>query len=116
MTAENIVIAVGTTPARPADVEFDGRRVLDSDSMLQLERIPAHDDRRRRGVIGIEYASVFAAIGVRGDGDRDAGLGCSRSSTPRSSRRCSTTCASCASRCRFSETVTAVTEATTAAS
>jgi NAD(P) transhydrogenase len=65
VTAENIVIAVGTTPVQPDDVEFDGRTVLDSDSILQLERIPATMTVVGAGVIGIEYASVFAAIGVR---------------------------------------------------
>jgi NAD(P) transhydrogenase len=65
VTAEKIVIAVGTTPNQPADVEFDGRTVLDSDSVLQLERIPATMTVVGAGVIGIEYASVFAAIGVR---------------------------------------------------
>jgi NAD(P) transhydrogenase len=65
VTAEHIVIAVGTTPVQPPDVEFDGRTVLDSDSILQLERIPATMTVVGAGVIGIEYASVFAAIGVR---------------------------------------------------
>ena len=65
VTAEKIVIAVGTTPNQPADVDFDGRTVLDSDSVLQLERIPATMTVVGAGVIGIEYASVFAAIGVR---------------------------------------------------
>jgi NAD(P) transhydrogenase len=65
VTAEHVVIAVGTTPVQPADVEFDGRTVLDSDSILQLERIPATMTIVGAGVIGIEYASVFAAIGVR---------------------------------------------------
>ena len=65
VTADKIVIAVGTTPVQPADVDFDGRSVLDSDSILQLERIPATMTVVGAGVIGIEYASVFAAIGVR---------------------------------------------------
>jgi NAD(P) transhydrogenase len=65
VTAENIVIAVGTMPVQPADVEFDGRTILDSDSILRLERIPATMTVVGAGVIGIEYASVFAAIGVR---------------------------------------------------
>jgi NAD(P) transhydrogenase len=65
VTAEHIVIAVGTTPAQPPDVEFDGRTILDSDSILQLEKIPATMTVVGAGVIGIEYASVFAAIGVR---------------------------------------------------
>jgi NAD(P) transhydrogenase len=65
VTAEKIVIACGTTPNQPPDVAFDGRTILDSDSVLQLERIPATMTVVGAGVIGIEYASVFAAIGVR---------------------------------------------------
>jgi NAD(P) transhydrogenase len=65
VTAEKIVIACGTTPAHPADVDFDGRTVLDSDSILQLDHIPSTMTVVGAGVIGIEYASVFAAIGVR---------------------------------------------------
>jgi len=35
------VIATGTTPARPSEVDFDQARVLDSDEILALETIPA---------------------------------------------------------------------------
>jgi NAD(P) transhydrogenase len=65
VTAERIVIAVGTTPAHPKGVEFDGRTILDSDNVLQLEQLPTTLTVVGAGVIGIEYASVFAAIGVR---------------------------------------------------
>jgi hypothetical protein len=37
VTAENIVIAAGTRPARPDGVDFDERRVIDSDGVLHLE-------------------------------------------------------------------------------
>ena len=40
VTAEKIVIATGTRPARPSQVEFDGDRVLDSDSVLSSSRCP----------------------------------------------------------------------------
>ena len=40
VTAEKIVIATGTTPARPAEVEFDDERVLDSDGVLRMRRVP----------------------------------------------------------------------------
>jgi NAD(P) transhydrogenase len=65
ISAEKIVIAVGTRPARPDQVAFDGRRVLDSDSLLNLEEIPRTMIVVGAGVIGIEYASMFAALGTR---------------------------------------------------
>jgi NAD(P) transhydrogenase len=40
VTAEKIVIATGTKPARPPEVEFDDERVLDSDGVLRIRRIP----------------------------------------------------------------------------
>jgi NAD(P) transhydrogenase len=59
------VIATGTTPARPADVEFDEQTIVDSDGILNLERIPGTLVVVGAGVIGIEYASIFAALGTR---------------------------------------------------
>ena len=47
--AEYIVIATGTKPARPAGVEFDEERVLDSDGILDLKSHPVVDGGRRRG-------------------------------------------------------------------
>src|SRR4051794_17277669 len=41
MTGDFIVIATGTRPARPAAVDFDAARVLDSDEILQMESIPS---------------------------------------------------------------------------
>ena len=60
-----IVIATGTTPARPAGVEFDEERVLDSDGILALKIVPASMVVVGAGVIGIEYASMFAALGTK---------------------------------------------------
>ncbi len=65
VTAAKIVLAPGTRPARPGHVEFDDRRVLDSDGILSLDQIPASMVVVGAGVIGIEYASMFAALGVR---------------------------------------------------
>jgi NAD(P) transhydrogenase len=65
VTADNIVIATGTRPARPANVAFDDQRILDSDGILCLERIPASLVVVGAGVIGIEYASIFAALGSK---------------------------------------------------
>lgn len=65
VTAEHVIIATGTRPARPSTVEFDGRTIIDSDGILQLERIPQSMVVVGAGVIGIEYASMFAALGTR---------------------------------------------------
>jgi NAD(P) transhydrogenase len=65
MTGDYIVIATGTKPARPAEVDFDAVRVLDSDEILQMETIPSSLVVVGAGVIGIEYASMFAALGSR---------------------------------------------------
>jgi NAD(P) transhydrogenase len=65
ITAKNIVIATGTQPARPASVQFDDRRVIDSDGVLHLESVPRSMIVAGAGVIGIEYASMFAALGTK---------------------------------------------------
>jgi NAD(P) transhydrogenase len=65
LTADKIVIATGTMPARPRNVDFDGVRVLDSDQILTLEKVPDSLVVVGAGVIGVEYASIFAALGTR---------------------------------------------------
>ncbi|MFJ9722075.1 Si-specific NAD(P)(+) transhydrogenase [Streptomyces sp. NPDC101209] len=65
LTAENIIIATGTRPARPDSVEFDGRTIMDSDNVLELERVPRSMIIVGAGVIGMEYASMFAALGSK---------------------------------------------------
>ena len=65
LTAERVVIATGTNPARPAAVDFDDRTILDSDGLVLLDHIPASVVVVGAGVIGIEYASMFAALGVK---------------------------------------------------
>ncbi|HET9875522.1 MAG TPA: Si-specific NAD(P)(+) transhydrogenase [Mycobacterium sp.] len=65
VTGDYVVIATGTTPVRPAGVEFDENRVLDSDGILDLKSIPTSMVVVGAGVIGIEYASMFAALGTR---------------------------------------------------
>lgn len=65
VSGRKIVIATGTKPARPAGVEFDEHRVLDSDGILDLKSIPSSMVVVGAGVIGIEYASMFAALGTK---------------------------------------------------
>jgi NAD(P) transhydrogenase len=64
-SAEKIVIATGTRPARPASVAFDDRTIIDSDGIVNLERVPRSMVVAGAGVIGIEYASMFAALGTK---------------------------------------------------
>jgi NAD(P) transhydrogenase len=65
ISGKYIVIATGTTPARPSGVDFDDDRVLDSDGILDLKTLPASMVVVGAGVIGIEYASMFAALGTK---------------------------------------------------
>jgi len=65
LTASKIVIATGTTATRDAHIPFDGRTVFTSDDILQLERLPKSLAVVGAGVIGCEYASIFAALGVK---------------------------------------------------
>jgi NAD(P) transhydrogenase len=59
------VIATGARPARPATVAFDDRTILDSDGLLRIDRVPGSVLVVGAGVIGIEYASMFAAAGAQ---------------------------------------------------
>lgn len=63
--ADKIIIATGTRPARPSSVDFDGRTIIDSDGLLELVRLPRSLLVVGAGVIGIEYASMFAALGTK---------------------------------------------------
>ena len=60
-----IVIATGSRPARPAAIAFDDESIIDSDGVLNLGHIPQSLVVVGAGVIGIEYASVFAAVGTK---------------------------------------------------
>jgi NAD(P) transhydrogenase len=65
LSATNIVIATGTRPARPEAVAFDEKTIIDSDGILQLDKVPRSVLVAGAGVIGIEYASMFAALGSK---------------------------------------------------
>ncbi|MDD5435349.1 MAG: Si-specific NAD(P)(+) transhydrogenase [Nitrospira sp.] len=60
-----IVIAAGTRPARPADVPFDRDHIYDSDSILGLDKLPDSLTIIGGGVIGCEYACIFASLGIK---------------------------------------------------
>lgn len=63
-TAHFILIAVGTEPARPADIPFDGESIIDTDGLLTLKHIPDSIVIVGGGVIGTEYASILATLEV----------------------------------------------------
>jgi len=62
---EYILIATGSCPVRPPEVPFDGECVYDTDSILELRRIPSSLVIIGAGVIGSEYSTLFAALGTR---------------------------------------------------
>ncbi len=62
---EVIVIAVGSRPARPGDIPFDKEHIYDSDSILGIDKIPGNLTIIGGGIIGCEYACIFAALGVK---------------------------------------------------
>jgi len=63
-TAEYIVIAVGSEPARPAEIPFDDESIIDSDGLLSLKQLPKSLTIVGGGVIGCEYASILATLGI----------------------------------------------------
>jgi NAD(P) transhydrogenase len=65
LTAENVVVATGSKPAHPEGVDFNGLTIFDSDDILDAPRIPDSIVVVGAGVIGIEYVSMFAALGTR---------------------------------------------------
>ncbi len=65
VTADRIVIAVGTTTTRESHVDFDGQQIFTSDEILTLKKLPRSLIVIGAGVIGLEYATIFAALGVR---------------------------------------------------
>ena len=66
-SADRFVIATGSRPYQPADVDFTHQRIYDSDSILSLKHDPRHIIIYGAGVIGCEYASIFRGLGVKTD-------------------------------------------------
>jgi NAD(P) transhydrogenase len=62
---EYIVIATGTKPAANPKVPINGRNIIDSDQILSMPQIPRTLIVVGGGVIGVEYACMFATLGVR---------------------------------------------------
>ncbi len=64
VSGANIVIAIGTEPAATPGVEADGEVILNTDQVVQLKHLPRSMTVVGAGVIGIEYTSIFATLGV----------------------------------------------------
>lgn len=65
ISAAHIVIATGSTPFRPPKVNFNDPRIVDSDTILHAKNIPHTLTVFGAGVIGCEYASMFATLGIK---------------------------------------------------
>ncbi|MCG8544792.1 MAG: Si-specific NAD(P)(+) transhydrogenase [Alphaproteobacteria bacterium] len=65
VSAEKILIAVGTEATRDPHIPFDGQQILTSDDILCMESLPRTLAVIGAGVIGLEYATLFATLGVR---------------------------------------------------
>jgi NAD(P) transhydrogenase len=65
LSAKHIVIATGSRPYRPPDVDFGHPRVRDSDTILRLTHTPSSITIYGAGVIGCEYASIMASLGTK---------------------------------------------------
>ncbi len=64
LVTKQVVIATGSRPYRPADVDFSHPRIYDSDTILSLSHTPRRMIIYGAGVIGCEYASIFSGLGV----------------------------------------------------
>ena len=64
-TAEKIVIATGTSATRAEHIPLDGKRIFTPDEVIDLDRLPRTLAIVGAGVIGCEYASIFATLGIR---------------------------------------------------
>lgn len=62
---ENIIVATGSYPFHPSEIPFDGIKVHDSDTILELTHIPHSICVLGAGVIGCEYATIFSTMGCK---------------------------------------------------
>ena len=65
VTVDKVLIAVGTAPASPDEMEVDGKLIFLSDDVLKLTELPRTLSIIGGGVIGLEYATIFATLGIR---------------------------------------------------
>ena len=67
ITAKNILIATGSRPYRPTNIDFNHPRIYDSDTILKMAHTPRTLVIYGAGVIGCEYASIFSGLGIKVD-------------------------------------------------
>lgn len=65
ISADYIIIATGSFPFHPPSIPFDNKRVLDSDSVLEIKHFPQSIVVLGAGVIGCEYATIFSTMGTK---------------------------------------------------
>lgn len=65
LEADAFIIATGSRPYRPPDIDFTHPRILDSDKVLTLQDTPRSVTIYGAGVIGCEYASIFRHLGIK---------------------------------------------------
>lgn len=65
VTADKVIIAVGTNATQDPHIPFDGQHIFISDDILRLDHLPRTLSIIGAGIIGLEYASLFAALGVK---------------------------------------------------
>jgi NAD(P) transhydrogenase len=65
VSADFVLIATGSKPHRPADIDFSDDWIHDSDEILTIDDLPTSMTILGGGVIGCEYACMFAALGVK---------------------------------------------------
>lgn len=64
LRGKHILIACGTRPARNPDIPFDGKRIIDTDELSRLDGVPREMIVVGAGVVGLEFASFMAAMGI----------------------------------------------------
>ena len=65
LRAGKVIVATGSRPYHPEDLDFSHPRVRDSDSILRLDHTPESITIYGAGVVGCEYASIFRQLGVK---------------------------------------------------
>lgn len=65
LKAKKIIIATGSYPVQPSIIPFDCKRVHDSDTILDMKRFPKSIAILGAGVIGCEYATIFASMRIK---------------------------------------------------
>ncbi len=65
LTAKHVLVATGSRPYRPTDIDFHHPRIFDADTIMRLSSTPLSMTVYGAGVIGCEYASMFRMLGTK---------------------------------------------------